>query len=86
MKPAVLTTALTGPIATKADNPALPTTPEEIAAAAKDAHEAGAAVVHVHLRDADEHPTADLKIARRTVASGSRIARGSSKRSRGWRP
>jgi 3-keto-5-aminohexanoate cleavage enzyme len=67
MKPAVLTTALTGPIATKADNPALPTTPEEIAAAAKDAHEAGAAVVHVHLRDADERPTADLEIARRTV-------------------
>ena len=67
MKPAVLTTALTGPIATKADNPALPTTPEEIAAAARDAYEAGAAVVHVHLRDPDERPTADLGTARRTV-------------------
>jgi 3-keto-5-aminohexanoate cleavage enzyme len=63
----VLTTALTGPLATKADNPALPTTPEEIAAAAKDAYEAGAAVVHVHLRDADERPTADLATARRVV-------------------
>lgn len=67
MKPAVLTTALTGPLATKADNPALPVTPEEIAAAAKDAHDAGAAVVHVHLRDADQRPTADGEIARRTV-------------------
>ena len=67
MKPAVLTTALTGPIATKADNAALPTTPEEIAAAAAAAYEAGAAVVHVHLRDADERPTADLEIARRTI-------------------
>jgi 3-keto-5-aminohexanoate cleavage enzyme len=67
MKPAVLTTALTGPLATKADNPALPTTPEEIAAAAKDAYDAGAAVVHVHLRDADQRPTADIEIARRTV-------------------
>ena len=67
MKPAVLTCALTGPLATKADNPALPTTPEEIAAAARDAHAAGAAVVHVHLRDADQRPTADLGIARRTV-------------------
>ncbi len=67
MKPAVLTTALTGPLATKADNPALPTTPEEIAAAAREAHEAGASVVHVHLRDADQRPTADLEIARRTV-------------------
>jgi 3-keto-5-aminohexanoate cleavage enzyme len=67
MKPAVLTAALTGPIATKADNPALPTTPEEIAAAARDAYEAGAAVVHVHLRDAEERPTADLETARRAV-------------------
>lgn len=66
MNPAVLTTALTGPMATKDDNPALPVTPEEIAAAAKDAYEAGAAVVHVHLRDADQRPTADLEIARRT--------------------
>lgn len=67
MKPAVLTTALTGPLATKADHPALPTTPEEIAAAARDAHEAGAAVVHVHLRDADQRPTADVELARRVV-------------------
>jgi 3-keto-5-aminohexanoate cleavage enzyme len=67
MNPAVLTTALTGPLATKADNPALPVTPEEIAAAARDAHEAGAAVVHVHLRDADRRPTADLEIAHRVV-------------------
>lgn len=67
MSAAVLTAALTGPIATKADNPVLPTSPEEIAAAAKQAHEAGAAVVHVHLRDADERPTADLEIARRVV-------------------
>ncbi|HEX6715038.1 MAG TPA: 3-keto-5-aminohexanoate cleavage protein [Thermoleophilaceae bacterium] len=63
----MLTTALTGPLATKADNPALPVTPEEIAAAATDAHDAGAAVVHVHLRDADQRPTADREIARRTV-------------------
>lgn len=68
MSSAVITAALTGPIATKADNPALPTTPEEIAEAARGAHEAGAAVVHVHLRDAQGAPTASLEIARRTVA------------------
>jgi 3-keto-5-aminohexanoate cleavage enzyme len=66
--PAVLTAALTGPIATKDDNPHLPTTPEEIAAEAAAAAQAGAAVVHVHLRDADGRPTADLDVARRTVA------------------
>jgi uncharacterized protein (DUF849 family) len=65
--PAILTAALTGPIATKADNPALPTTPEEIAEAARLAWEAGAAVAHVHLRDDDGRPTADLEVARRTV-------------------
>jgi 3-keto-5-aminohexanoate cleavage enzyme len=67
MNTAILTAALTGPIATKADNPALPTTPEEIAAAAAGAHAAGAAIVHVHLRDANGRPTADLEIAKRTV-------------------
>ncbi|HVC14004.1 MAG TPA: 3-keto-5-aminohexanoate cleavage protein [Acidimicrobiales bacterium] len=64
MSSVVITAAPTGPIATKADNPNLPTTPEEIAAAATAAYDAGAAVVHVHLRDADERPTADLGIAR----------------------
>ena len=63
----IITAALTGPLATKADNPNLPCAPEEIAEAAKGAYEAGAAIVHVHLRDADERPTADLDIARRTV-------------------
>ena len=47
MTKAVITAALTGPIATKQDNPHLPTTPEEIAAAAQSAYEAGASVVHI---------------------------------------
>jgi 3-keto-5-aminohexanoate cleavage enzyme len=64
---AVLTAALTGPIASKADNPALPTSPEEIAQEARSAWEAGASVVHVHLRDAAGRPTGDLDIARRVV-------------------
>jgi uncharacterized protein (DUF849 family) len=67
MSNAVITAALTGPIATKADNQNLPTTPEEIAVAAAEAHAAGAAVVHVHIRDEQGLPTADLELARRTV-------------------
>ncbi len=63
----VLTAALTGPIATKADNPHLPTSPEEIAAAAAESHAAGAAVMHVHVRDEQGLPTADLEVARRVV-------------------
>ena len=65
--PVVITAALTGPVATKADNPHLPTSPEEIAAAAAGAYQAGAAVVHLHIRDERGQPTADLGIARRVV-------------------
>ncbi len=59
MTAAVLTIATTGPIATKADNPALPTTPQEIADAAHAAYLAGAAVAHIHVRDENGRPTAD---------------------------
>jgi len=45
----------------------MPGTPEEIAEAAKGAYEAGAAVLHIHLRDNDNF-TADLEVAKRTVA------------------
>ena len=67
MNPAILTAALTGPIATKADHPRLPVTPQEIAQAAVDAYDAGAAIAHVHLRDDDGRPTADVEVARQTI-------------------
>jgi 3-keto-5-aminohexanoate cleavage enzyme len=63
----VVTAALTGPIASKADHPALPTSPEEIAKAAAEARAAGAAVVHLHFRDEAGRPTADLRVAGRTL-------------------
>jgi aryl-alcohol dehydrogenase-like predicted oxidoreductase len=64
---AVITVAPTGPIASKADNPELPTQPEEIAEAVHQAYLAGAPVAHIHLRDRRDQPTADLNIARRTM-------------------
>ncbi|WP_431923684.1 3-keto-5-aminohexanoate cleavage protein [Amycolatopsis tucumanensis] len=63
----VITVAPTGPIATKSDNPHLPTQPEEIADAVAAAYSAGASVAHIHLRDADGRPTADPDTARRTM-------------------
>jgi len=63
----VLTVAPTGPIATKSDNPTLPTQPHEIAEAVHDAYRAGAAVAHLHFRDPGDRPTADLEIARLTM-------------------
>ena len=61
----VVTAALTGPLASRDEHPGLPITPEEIAMAATAASEAGAAIVHVHLRDAHGRPTADTTIAAR---------------------
>ncbi|MEW1819247.1 3-keto-5-aminohexanoate cleavage protein [Arthrobacter sp. NPDC080031] len=63
----VLTVAPTGPIATKRDNPNLPTQPHEIAEEVHAAYQVGAAVAHLHFRDAADAPTANLDIARRTV-------------------
>ena len=64
---AVITVAPTGPIATTRDNPNLPVPPEQIADEVKRAYDAGAAIAHLHFRDEQERPTADLDIARRTL-------------------
>ena len=63
----VLTVAPTGPIATRADNPTLPTQPAEIAEAVHQAYLAGASVAHLHFRDPDDRPTADLTVAQQTM-------------------
>ncbi|MHB8907322.1 MAG: beta-keto acid cleavage family enzyme [Syntrophales bacterium] len=47
----ILSVATTGSWPAKANNPALPVTPEEIAEAAVTSWREGAAVVHVHVRD-----------------------------------
>ncbi len=51
MEKLIITAALTGSRPTKAMNPAVPYTPEEIAAEAIACARAGAAVVHIHVRD-----------------------------------
>ncbi|HEY0507821.1 MAG TPA: 3-keto-5-aminohexanoate cleavage protein [Blastococcus sp.] len=65
----LLTVAPTGPESTKADVPALPVTVEEVAAAARDCRAVGAAVLHLHVRDADTRPTLDLGRVRDVVAA-----------------
>lgn len=61
----IITVALTGAETTKADNPHLPITPEEIAQAAYDAYQAGTAIVHLHGRDESGEATQDIEIYRR---------------------
>jgi uncharacterized protein (DUF849 family) len=55
--PLIVNVALTGMVPTKADNPAVPITPEEIVDDAARCVRAGASIVHVHARDADGVPT-----------------------------
>ena len=55
----IISAATTGSWPTKAQNPNVPTTPEEIAQAAIACGEAGAAIVHIHVRDDDEKVTCD---------------------------
>jgi 3-keto-5-aminohexanoate cleavage enzyme len=58
-EPLIISAALTGSWPTKAQNPALPVTEEEIAAAAVEAAKAGAAIVHLHVRNDEGKVTCD---------------------------
>ena len=50
MEKLIITAAVVGSRPTKAMNPAVPYTPEEIAGAAVDCWRVGAAVAHIHVR------------------------------------
>lgn len=65
----LITVAPTGAETEKADAPALPVTLDELVHAAEECERAGAAVIHVHIRDADAKPTLDLIRLRETVAA-----------------
>ncbi len=47
----IITCAVTGSIGTREKHPKLPVTPKEIAESAIEAHRAGAAICHIHVRD-----------------------------------
>ena len=59
MNPVVIAVAITGSVPRKKDNPALPITPEEQVASTREAYEAGASLVHIHVRNDDESPSSD---------------------------
>jgi uncharacterized protein (DUF849 family) len=60
--------AVTGSADTPARSPAVPVTPREIAASAIDAAKAGAAIVHIHVRDPKTtRPSMDLALYREVV-------------------
>ncbi|MCC6470128.1 MAG: 3-keto-5-aminohexanoate cleavage protein [Alphaproteobacteria bacterium] len=73
-----ITCAVTGGGDTVGKHPAIPVTPEQIATAAIEAGEAGAAIAHIHVRDPKTgKPSRDIRLYREVVerirASNSRI-------------
>ena len=67
--PTLITVAPTGAETAKADAPALPTSLDELVATAKACEAAGAALIHIHIRDDEARPTLDLARLTDTVAA-----------------
>jgi 3-oxoadipate:acetyl-CoA acetyltransferase len=59
MNPVVIAVAITGSVPRKKDNPAVPVTPAEQIESTHEAYEAGATLVHIHVRNDDESPSSD---------------------------
>jgi uncharacterized protein (DUF849 family) len=58
-EPVIITVAITGAVPKKKDNPAVPVTPAEQVESTQQAFEAGASLVHIHVRNPDESPGSD---------------------------
>lgn len=63
----VITCACTGAETTKEQNPALPITPDEVAKTAEECRAAGAAILHVHVRDEAGKPTQSVARFREAI-------------------
>ena len=57
--PCIICVAITGSVPRKEDNPAVPTTISEHVESTHEAYEAGASIVHAHVRMDDQTPTSD---------------------------
>jgi 3-keto-5-aminohexanoate cleavage enzyme len=60
-KPCVICVAITGSLPKKSDNPAVPVTVAEQVESTQEAFEAGATIVHAHMRADNQNPTSDPK-------------------------
>jgi 3-keto-5-aminohexanoate cleavage enzyme len=63
----IISCALTGAVTSKKHCPAIPYTPVEIAEEARRAHDAGAAIVHIHARTDDGLPSWDKEVFARIM-------------------
>lgn len=58
-QPCIVCVAITGSLPQKSDNPAVPITVSEQVESTQEAFEAGASIVHAHVRDDEGRPSAD---------------------------
>src|SRR5215212_8165717 len=69
MEKFIISAAITGGMTVPGQSPAIPITPEEIIDSAVGAHEAGAAIVHIHVREPETgKPSSSLELFREVVA------------------
>jgi 3-keto-5-aminohexanoate cleavage enzyme len=61
-EPVIISVAITGAVPRKKDSPAVPVTPEEQIESTHEAFEAGASLVHIHVRNPDESPSSDPQL------------------------
>ena len=61
-EPVIITIAITGALPKKKDNPAVQVTPSQQVESTHEAFEAGAALVHIHVRNPDESPGSDPEL------------------------
>jgi 3-keto-5-aminohexanoate cleavage enzyme len=74
--PCIISVAITGSVPQKAHNPAVPITPEEQIESAHAAFEAGAALVHIHVRDDQGAPSSEPERFARVQAGVKRLCPG----------
>jgi len=67
-EPCIITVAITGSVARKEHNPAVPVTVDEQVASTREAYEAGATLAHCHVRLDDGSPTSDPERFARLLA------------------
>jgi uncharacterized protein (DUF849 family) len=70
IRPCIITCAVTGGMTVPGQSAAIPVTPEQIVESALAAHEAGAAIVHIHVRDPETgRPSAELELFEQVVTA-----------------
>ena len=76
MNPVVIAVAITGSVPRKKDNPAVPILPPEQIESTRQAFEAGANLVHIHVRNDDESSSSDTERFRQVQEGVRRLCPG----------